>query len=82
MLPLQHPQVFTATGFETLFPGAGSQGCVVCLAPHLFLPVHPHANVGLPGLPPTTLPVPVRQLATCRASSVPAAHLCTSYQSG
>ena len=28
--------------FEPLFPRAGTLDCVVCLAPHLFLPVYPH----------------------------------------
>ena len=40
------PTGFTARGFETLFPHAGTLGYTVCLAPQLFLPVYPHANVG------------------------------------
>ena len=36
--------------FEALFPCAGTLGCVVCLAPQLFLPVYLHMNVGLLGL--------------------------------
>ena len=56
-LPLpQPPQVFTAKGFEALFPHAGTLSCTVCLAPQLFLPVFPEANVGLPSLPATALP--------------------------
>ena len=35
--------------FEPLFPRAGTLDCVVCLAPHLFLSVYLHSNVGLPG---------------------------------
>ena len=34
-------------GFEALFPHTGTLACVVCLTPQLFLPVYPHANVGL-----------------------------------
>ena len=48
-LPPQPPQVFSVRGFEALFPCAGTLGCVVCLAPQLFLPVYLHVNVGLPG---------------------------------
>ena len=51
--PPELPQVFTLRGFEALFPRAGTLGCVVYLAPQLFLPVCPHANVGLRGLPAT-----------------------------
>ena len=65
---LQTPQVFIAGGFEALFPWAGSLGCVLCLAPQLFLSVYPHANVGLPALP--VLPRPVLQLLPCWVSSV------------
>ena len=45
LLP-QPPQVFTARGFEVFFSLTGTLGCVVYLAPWLFLPVYPHANVG------------------------------------
>ena len=38
-------------------------GCMVCLAPQLFLPVYPHANMGLPGPPGLPGPLP------CYASS-------------
>ena len=41
--------------FEALFPRAGALGCMVCPAPPLFLPVYLCANVGLQGLPATTL---------------------------
>ena len=44
--------------FEALFPCVGALGCVVCLAPQLFLPVYLHANVGLPALPAAALPGP------------------------
>ena len=49
-LPLspQPPQVFSVRGFEALFPCSGTLGCVVCLAPQLFLPAYPQVNVGLP----------------------------------
>ena len=50
------PIVFSVRGFEALFPWAGTLGCVVCLAPQLFLPVYPHGNVGLPSPPATTSP--------------------------
>ena len=39
------PTDFIVRGFEALFPHAGPLGCVVCLAPQLFLLVYPHANV-------------------------------------
>ena len=50
------PDASTPTGvfthrFEALFPQAGALGCVVCLAPHLFLPVYLLVNVGPPTLP-------------------------------
>ena len=40
---------------EALFPCAGALGCVVCLAPQLFLRVYLHASVGPPGLPAAAL---------------------------
>ena len=46
--PLQPPQVFTARGFEALFPHAVTLGWKVCLTPQLFLPVNPHTSVGPP----------------------------------
>ena len=73
--------------FEALFPQAGALGCAVCFAPPPFLPVYLCANVGLQGLPATTLwgllaaawPAPfhnpppcwVRQLPPCHESSPP-----------
>ena len=51
------PQVFSVRGFEALFPYAGTLGCVVCLAPQLFLLVFLHANVG-PPTPPVTASSP------------------------
>ena len=72
--------------FEALFPHAGALDCTVCSAPPPFLPVYLCTNVGLQGLPATTLwgllaavwPVPfhnppplwVRQ-APCREPSLP-----------
>ena len=41
--------------FEPLFPCAGALGCMVCFAPLPFLPVYLCMNVGLQGLPATTL---------------------------
>ena len=41
--------------FEALFPQAGALGCLVYLAPQLFLPVYLHVNVGLPAPPATAL---------------------------
>ena len=63
LLPPQPPQIFTVWGFEALFPHAGTLGCVACLIPQLFLPVYPHANVGLPTL--------VLQPVPCHESSPP-----------
>ena len=42
--------------FVAVFPHTGPLGCVVCLAPQLFLLVYLHANVGLPRPPATALP--------------------------
>ena len=56
LLLLQHPQVFSAGGFEALFLHAGTLSCSVCLAPQSFLLVYPHANVGLLRPPATSLP--------------------------
>ena len=48
-LPPSHPsKIFSVGGFEALFPHTGTLGCVVCLAPQLFLPIYLHANVGPP----------------------------------
>ena len=41
--------------FEALFSFAGALGCEVCFAPPPFLPVYLSVNVGLRGLPATTL---------------------------
>ena len=41
--------------FEALFPPTGALGCVVCFAPLPLLWVYLWANVGLQGLPATTL---------------------------
>ena len=73
--------------FEALCPCAGAVGCAVCFAPPPFLLVYLCTNVGLQGLPATTLwgltlaawPAPfhnlpsrwVRQLPPCRVSSLP-----------
>ena len=58
---LQSPQIFTARGFETLFPHTGTLGCMVCLAPQLFLPV----------ICMQMWDCPVLQPLTCYASSLP-----------
>ena len=42
--------------FEALFPGTGTLGCLVCLAPQLLLLVYLHANMGLPGPPAAASP--------------------------
>ena len=44
--------------FQALFPCMGTLGCVVCLAPQLFLPVYLHTNVGPPAPPASVLPSP------------------------
>ena len=62
---LQPPQVFSDRGFEPLVPHTGILGCVVCLTPQLFLPVHPHAHVGLPSPPATILLWVLSALAAC-----------------
>ena len=71
LLP-QPPQVFTARGFEALVSHSGTLGYTVCLAPQLFLPAYPHANVGPLGLPAAALLCVLSILAAC---------LCPSYQS-
>ena len=58
LLP-QPPQAFSVKGFEPLFPRAGALGCVVCLAPQLFLPVYPNVNVEPPSPPAATGPPPL-----------------------
>ena len=73
LLSLQSPHIFSVSGFKALFPHAITLGCVVCISPQFFLPVNPHANVGLPGPPAATLPWVLSALA---------AHLYPSYQSG
>ena len=50
--------MFSVRGFEDLFPGAGTLGYAVCLAPQLFLPVYLYANVGPSSLPASTSPGP------------------------
>ena len=47
---------FTVTGFEALFPHAGTLGCTVCLALQLFLLVYLHANVEPPTPPAAASP--------------------------
>ena len=66
----QSLQIFSVRGFEALFPHAGTLGCTVCLAPQLFLPVYPHANVGPPSPPTTALPTQVLKLLPCCKSSL------------
>ena len=50
--------MFSVRGLEALLPGTGTLGCVVCLAPQLFLSVYLHVNVGLPNPPAATSPGP------------------------
>ena len=50
LLPPQSSQVFSVRGFVALFSLTGTLGCMVCLAPQLFLLVYLHANVGPPTL--------------------------------
>ena len=55
------PTATTATGFfsqilRLYFPCTGALGCVVCLAPQLFLPVYLHTNVRPPDLLAAALP--------------------------
>ena len=40
--------MFSNRGFETLFPHTETSGCVVYLAPQVFLTVYLQVNVGLP----------------------------------
>ena len=71
-LPSQPPQVFSVIGFEALFPCTESLGCVVCLAPQLFLLVYLHGNVGLPSLQAASLPgPPVTALPWVLSTQVP-----------
>ena len=61
--------MFSVRGFEASFSLAGTLGCMVCLAPQLFLPVYLHANVGTaqstshclasPGSPPGCWSLPL-----------------------
>ena len=71
LLLLKPQRVFTARGFEALFPYAGTLGWVVCLAPQLFLPVYPHMNMGPPSPPAATSPTLVCQFLPCCMSSLP-----------
>ena len=50
--------MFSVRGFEALFPLAGTLGCLVYLAPQLFLQVYLHTNVGLPRPQSTVSPGP------------------------
>ena len=53
---------FSIRGFEALFPCTGTLGCMVCLAPQLFLLVHLHAKyVGPPAPLAASLPALVLQ---------------------
>ena len=79
--------MFSLRGLRLYFPCAGALGCTVCFAPPPFLPVYLSVNVGLRGLPATTLwgllaaawpalfhtPLPcwVCQPLPCRESSPP-----------
>ena len=70
--PPQPPQVFLVRGFEVLVPHSGTLGCLVCLAPKLFLLVYLHRNVGQPTPPAShSLICPVLQTLPCHGSSPP-----------
>ena len=73
LLLLQSSQVFIARGFEALFAHTRTLGCVVCLAPQLFLLDYLCTNMGLPS-----------PLATALSWVLPALAVlfCPSYQSG
>ena len=62
---------FSVRGFEALFSRTETLGCAVCLAPQLFLPVYPYANVGPPGPPATASPNLVLQPPHRHTSSPP-----------
>ena len=80
-LPLpQPPQIFTARGFEVLFPSAGNLGCAVCLIPQSFLPAYLLVNVEPSGLLATALPA--RFASLLHVLSAPAAHVYASSQCG
>ena len=70
LLP-QPPQVFLVRGFKALFPRNGILGCVICLAPQLFLLAYLiHTQMwDCPFLHP--LPHLVHQLLPCCESSPP-----------
>ena len=70
LLP-QPPQDFTVRGFEGWFPCTGNLGCTVGLTPQFFLPVYPHASVGLPGPPDAVSPAQVLWPPPCHMSSLP-----------
>ena len=73
-------RVLLDTGFEALFLHTGTcLGCVVCLAPRLFLLVYPHTNVGLPVCQPPH-PPKFSSHHVSLSPLHPAAHLCHSYQ--
>ena len=55
-MPLQALQIFKVRGFEASVSQAETLGCVVCLAPQMFLLAYPHTNVGSPGPPATASP--------------------------
>ena len=68
LLP-QPPLVFTARGFEALFPCAGTLVCLVCCLVHLLLPCRPAA--ALPTLLHNVPPCWVLQPPPCHESSPP-----------
>ena len=63
--------------FRLYFLSTGTLGCMVYLAPQLFLPVYLHANVGAPAPPTTTLPALVLQVLPCLEYSLPGLPLST-----
>ena len=77
ILLLQPPQVFTARGFEALFPCTVTLGCVVCLGPQLFLWAYPHSDMGLPGVPAAPLPLIFQLYHNCCRITSPNSGSCT-----
>ena len=69
--PPQPPQVFTMRDYETFFPGAGTLGCAVCLAPQLLLLVYPQTNVGSLGLPAAATPARFSSLGLATTPLLP-----------
>ena len=78
------PKGFSISDLRLYFPELEPWGCMVCLAPSLFLPVYLHVHVGPPSLQAPSLPAValptllhnllphwVLQPPPCRESSLP-----------